>query len=103
MAGLVPAIHVFLVRGIKNVDARHKAGHDEFRQQVLPQARGPRKDCRAVSANEKAAAGMLPPQENQLEKPSRHSGAIRIIEPGMAESQRQAFENSWSTYSQFTR
>jgi hypothetical protein len=31
MAGLVPAIHVFLVRCIKNVDARHKAGHDEFR------------------------------------------------------------------------
>jgi hypothetical protein len=101
MAGLVPAIHVFLVRGIKNVDARHKAGHDEFRQQVLPQARGPRKDCRAVSANEKAAAGMLPPQENQLEKtmPSFRSD----IEPGMRESQRQAFENSWSTYSQFTR
>jgi hypothetical protein len=47
----------------------------------LPQARGPRKDGQAVSANEKAAAGMLPPQENQLEKPSRHSGAIRIIDP----------------------
>jgi hypothetical protein len=30
MAGLVPAIHVFQ-RGVfgKNVDARHKAGHDE--------------------------------------------------------------------------
>jgi hypothetical protein len=27
MAGLVPAIHVFLSRR-KNVDARHKAGHD---------------------------------------------------------------------------
>jgi hypothetical protein len=27
MAGLVPAIHV-LIRG-KDVDARHKAGHDE--------------------------------------------------------------------------
>ena len=27
MAGLVPAIHVFLV--CKIVDARHKAGHDE--------------------------------------------------------------------------
>jgi hypothetical protein len=26
MAGLVPAIHVLLVS--KNVDARHKAGHD---------------------------------------------------------------------------
>jgi hypothetical protein len=29
MAGLVPAIHVFF-RGKKDVDARHKAGHDEF-------------------------------------------------------------------------
>jgi hypothetical protein len=28
MAGLVPAIHVFL-SGYKDVDARHKAGHDE--------------------------------------------------------------------------
>jgi hypothetical protein len=28
MAGLVPAIHVFLV-GTKDVDARLKAGHDE--------------------------------------------------------------------------
>jgi hypothetical protein len=28
MAGLVPAIHV-LARGKKDVDARHKAGHDE--------------------------------------------------------------------------
>jgi hypothetical protein len=27
MAGLVPAIHVFLM--LTNVDARHKAGHDE--------------------------------------------------------------------------
>src|SRR5262245_52992570 len=29
MAGLVPAIHVFLSRGTKNVDARDKPGHDE--------------------------------------------------------------------------
>jgi hypothetical protein len=29
MAGLVPAIHVF-GRWPKFVDARHKAGHDEF-------------------------------------------------------------------------
>ena len=29
MAGLVPAIHVLhLAAAIKNVDARHKAGHD---------------------------------------------------------------------------
>jgi hypothetical protein len=30
MAGLDPAIHVFLAGGTKDVDARHKAGHDEF-------------------------------------------------------------------------
>jgi hypothetical protein len=29
MAGLDPAIHVFLSNGTKDVDARHKAGHDE--------------------------------------------------------------------------
>jgi hypothetical protein len=29
MAGLVPAIHVFLHVAIKDVDARHKAGHDD--------------------------------------------------------------------------
>jgi hypothetical protein len=30
MAGLVPAIHVFLAAATKNVDARDKPGHDEF-------------------------------------------------------------------------
>jgi hypothetical protein len=30
MAGLVPAIHVFVLRDRKDVDARHKAGHDEI-------------------------------------------------------------------------
>ena len=29
MARLVPAIHVFLVRSGKDVDTRHKVGHDE--------------------------------------------------------------------------
>jgi hypothetical protein len=29
MAGLVPAIHVLILRGKKDVDARHEAGHDE--------------------------------------------------------------------------
>ncbi len=29
MAGLVPAIHVFGVAAEEDVDARHKAGHDE--------------------------------------------------------------------------
>jgi hypothetical protein len=31
MAGLVPAIHVFDLSGLLDVDARHKAGHDESR------------------------------------------------------------------------
>ena len=35
MAGLVPAIHVFLLEWSKDVDARHKAGHDEFRFKAL--------------------------------------------------------------------
>jgi hypothetical protein len=30
MAGLVPAIHDFLPVEVKDVDARHKAGHDEI-------------------------------------------------------------------------
>jgi hypothetical protein len=30
MAGLDPAIHVFTCAGKKDVDARHKAGHDEI-------------------------------------------------------------------------
>jgi hypothetical protein len=30
MAGLDPAIHVFLAGVSKEVDARHKAGHDEL-------------------------------------------------------------------------
>jgi hypothetical protein len=30
MAGLVPAIHVFFSGATKDVDARHKAGHDEL-------------------------------------------------------------------------
>ena len=29
MAGLVPAIHVFAVARPQDVDARHKAGHDD--------------------------------------------------------------------------
>jgi hypothetical protein len=30
MAGLVPAIHVLLSATLQDVDARHKAGHDEL-------------------------------------------------------------------------
>ena len=33
MAGLVPAIHVLLAKR-KNVDARHKAGHDAWGKRV---------------------------------------------------------------------
>jgi hypothetical protein len=35
MAGLVPAIHVFLAPWSKDVDARHNAGHDERDQKYL--------------------------------------------------------------------
>jgi hypothetical protein len=34
MAGLVPAIHALFSK-LKDVDARHKAGHHEFRQIAL--------------------------------------------------------------------
>jgi hypothetical protein len=32
MAGLVPAIHVFYRATLQDVDARHKAGHDDIIQ-----------------------------------------------------------------------
>jgi hypothetical protein len=35
MAGLVPAIHVFLPDAAKNVDARDEPGHDEWREAAL--------------------------------------------------------------------
>ena len=35
MAGPVPAIHVFLAVYSSDVDARHKAGHDELRGKAL--------------------------------------------------------------------
>src|SRR5467141_4902992 len=34
MAGLVPAIHVFLAACFEEVDARNKPGHDEYRAQA---------------------------------------------------------------------
>jgi hypothetical protein len=34
MAGLVPAIHVLLI-ATKDVDARHKAGHDGYERAAL--------------------------------------------------------------------
>ena len=36
MAGLVPAIHVFVVLRPQDVDARHKAGHDGGGLSVTP-------------------------------------------------------------------
>jgi hypothetical protein len=35
MAGLDPAIHVFFADAAKNVDARVKPGHDEWREVAL--------------------------------------------------------------------
>jgi hypothetical protein len=35
MAGLVPAIHVFLAFGQQDVDARDKPGHDELSYVML--------------------------------------------------------------------
>ncbi len=39
MAGLVPAIHAFDAQILKDVDARHKAGHDGCRVRLLRFAR----------------------------------------------------------------
>jgi hypothetical protein len=36
MAGLVPAIHVLGPCRLKDVDARHKAGHDDFGEGSTP-------------------------------------------------------------------
>jgi hypothetical protein len=36
MAGLDPAIQVLKGRDAKDVDARHKAGHDEIRKNLTP-------------------------------------------------------------------
>jgi hypothetical protein len=36
MAGLVPAIHVFVPRCFKDVEARDKPGHDELNQLSQP-------------------------------------------------------------------
>jgi hypothetical protein len=35
MAGLVTAIHVFAFLCLKDVDARHKAGHDDSQTSVV--------------------------------------------------------------------
>jgi hypothetical protein len=35
MSGLVQAIHVLLVAMLRDVDARHKAGHDEVDDYLL--------------------------------------------------------------------
>jgi hypothetical protein len=35
MAGLVPAIHVFYAATPTDVDARHKAGHDDVSENQL--------------------------------------------------------------------
>src|SRR5262252_4980569 len=36
MAGLVPAIHVFAASKKQDVDARHKAGHDDLKGKPYP-------------------------------------------------------------------
>jgi ketosteroid isomerase-like protein len=39
MAGLDPAIHVFLAYCSKDVDARYKAGHDDYSWEISAQTR----------------------------------------------------------------
>jgi hypothetical protein len=45
MAGLVPAIHVLLTVIKKDVDAQHKAGHDESIGAMLELNLNPMKPC----------------------------------------------------------
>ncbi|MGB7687341.1 MAG: SDR family NAD(P)-dependent oxidoreductase, partial [Pseudolabrys sp.] len=42
MAGLVPAIHVFMVAILQDVDARDKRGHDDCKaeRQIMPRLAG---------------------------------------------------------------
>src|SRR5579862_663058 len=41
MAGSSPAIHIFLSSGTKDVDARLKAGHDEFNRLRVSSSKAP--------------------------------------------------------------
>jgi hypothetical protein len=68
------------------VDARHKAGHDEFRGKVLPQARDPRKDQESGRQTKGRQRDATAP-DNQFEESSGHSGAMRSIEPGSPDAQ----------------
>ena len=44
MAGLLPAIHVFLHAETKDVDARDEPGHDELRERLPKQAQAERSE-----------------------------------------------------------
>ncbi len=59
MAGLVPAIHAFNLR--KDVDARHKAGHDEEGMSSRPQRSGGNPTMRTLLPK---GRGVGPPQSN---------------------------------------
>jgi hypothetical protein len=50
MAGLVPAIYVLFCRDHKDVDARHKAGHDE-KQRRDQNKKAPAKPGPSISVN----------------------------------------------------
>jgi hypothetical protein len=51
MAGLVPAIHVFLPGNHKDVDARDKPGHDEIKK--APAKPGPFVSVYATDKNQR--------------------------------------------------
>src|SRR5690349_8239820 len=58
MAGLVPAIHVFEAPKKKDMDARHKAGHDESLAGAVGMTSS---DHAAHDAREQSAAALWPP------------------------------------------
>jgi hypothetical protein len=65
MAGLVPAIHVFLASWLQDVDARHKAGHDECTgiQRIS--------DLSAVAQKAKAEASLTCPKQPKSAQPGK--------------------------------
>src|SRR5882757_4041649 len=54
MAGLVPAIHAFSRHAWKDVDARHKAGHDDVQRSSLHKKKRPAQTDRSFSTQSTA-------------------------------------------------
>jgi hypothetical protein len=62
MAGLVPAIHVLFLG--KDVDARHKAGHDKWKDHAP--VNGQRRAQKETGPPRQAAPSLRPPENFQI-------------------------------------